>query len=238
MIIPIGDEIERTATPFQFATIIIMGICFAVWGWEINLPFEAVDGAFYSFGLVPAFLFGFRAPPPELAVIPPALTVITSMFMHGGWSHIIGNMLYLWVFGSSLEEACGHVRFVIFYILCGIGAAVGHALVDPAGIVPMIGASGAISGLLAAYMLVYPFNKVTVLVMLIGFVRVRLPALGVIGFWIAYQMYEMFAAAAAPEPEAGGVAWTAHVGGFATGAILIFVLRRPGVKMMQEPELS
>ena len=146
-------------------------------------------------------------------------------------------MIYLWVFGSSLEEACGHVRFVIFYILCGVGAAIGQALVDPGGTLPMIGASGAISGLLAAYMLVYPFNKVTVLIMLIGFFKVRLPAMAVIGLWIAYQMYAMFAAAAAPEPEIGGVAWTAHVGGFATGAVLIFVLRRPGVKMMQEPAL-
>jgi len=235
MIIPIGDEIERTATPFQFATIFILGACVAIWGWEFNLPAEEVQGAFYSYGLVPAFLFGFRAPPPEWAVIPAELTVLTSMFMHASWSHIIGNMLYLWVFGSSLEEACGHVRFVIFYILCGIGAAVGHALVDPAGIAPMIGASGAISGLLAGYMLVYPFNRVTLLVMLVGFVRVRVPALVVIGLWIVYQMYEMFSAAAAPGPQAGGVAWTAHVGGFATGALLIFVLRRPGVKLMQEP---
>lgn len=237
MFIPIGDEIERTATPFQFATILILATCVGVWGWEVNLPAEEVDGAFYSFGLVPAFLFGFREVPPELAVIPAELTVLTSMFMHGGWAHIIGNMVYLWVFGSSLEEACGHVRFVIFYILCGIGAGVGHALVEPAGLVPMIGASGAISGLLAGYLLVYPYNKVTLLVLLFSIVKVRVPALVVIGLWIAYQMYEMFAAAAAPEPQVGGVAWTAHVGGFVTGALLIFILRRPGVKMMQEPAL-
>lgn len=238
MIIPIGDEIERTATPFQFATIFMVAACVGVWGWEVNLPFEEVDNAFYAFGLVPAFLFGFREPSPELALIPSELTIITSMFMHGSWSHIIGNMVYLWVFGSSLEEACGHVRFVIFYVLCGIGAGVGHALADPAAAVPMIGASGAISGLLAAYMLVYPYNKVTLLVLLFSFVKVRLPALVVIGFWIAYQMYEMFSAAGTPEPQAGGIAWTAHVGGFATGALLIFVLRRPGVKLMQEPALS
>jgi membrane associated rhomboid family serine protease len=238
MIIPIGDEIERTATPFQFATIFMVAACVGVWGWQVNLPYEAVDDSFYAFGLVPAFLFGFREPAAEIAVIPPALTVITSMFMHGSWSHIIGNMLYLWVFGSSMEEACGHVRFVIFYILCGIGAGLGHALVEPAGVVPMIGASGAISGLLAAYMLVYPYNKVTLLVLILSFIKIRLPALLVIGFWIAYQIYEMFAAAAAPEAQAGGgIAWTAHVGGFATGALLIFVLRRPGVKLMQEPAL-
>jgi membrane associated rhomboid family serine protease len=237
MIIPIGDEIKRKATSFQFATIYILAACVAVWGWQVNLTPEQAEAAFYSFGLVPAFLFGYRAPSPELAVIPAELTIITSMFVHGGWLHIIGNMVYLWVFGGSLEEACGHVRFVIFYLLCGVGAAIGQALVDPAGTVPMIGASGAISGLLAAYLLVYPFNKVTMLVMIVGFFRVRVPAMAVIGFWIAYQMYEMFAAAAAPEPEAGGVAWTAHVGGFATGAVLIFFLRRPGVKMMQEPAL-
>lgn len=236
MFIPIGDEIERTATPFQFATILILTACIAVWGWEFNLPADAVNDAYYSFGLVPAFLFGFRVPPPELAIIPAELTIITSMFLHGGWAHIIGNMVYLWVFGSSLEEACGHVRFVIFYILCGIGAAVGQALVDPGGTIPMIGASGAISGLLAGYLLVYPYNKITVLVLLFSVIKVRLPALAVIGLWIAYQIYEMFAAAA-PGPDVGGVAWTAHVGGFATGLVLIFVLRRPGVKMMQEPAL-
>jgi len=237
MIIPIGDEIERRATPFQFATIAMLAICVAVWGWEFNLSREDFEGAFYSFGLVPAFLFGYRVPPPELAIIPAELTIFTSMFMHGGWSHIIGNMIYLWVFGSSLEEACGHVRFVIFYLLCGVGAAIGQAMVDPAGTIPMIGASGAISGLLAAYMLVYPFNRVTVLFMFIGIFKIRLPAMIVVGLWIAYQIYEMFAAAAAPDPAVGGVAWTAHVGGFATGAVLIFFLRRPGVKMLQEPAL-
>jgi len=238
MIIPIGDEIERTATPFAFATIAMLAACIGVWAWQMNLDPALVDDSFFSFGLVPAFLFGYRVPSPELAVIPAELTVITSMFMHGGWSHIIGNMIYLWVFGSSLEEACGHVRFVIFYLLCGIGAGLGHALVDPAATVPMIGASGAISGLLGAYLLVYPFNRVTVLVMMVAMFKVRLPALLVVGLWIAYQMYAMFAAAAAPEPEVGGVAWTAHVGGFATGAALIFFLRRPGVKMLQEPALS
>lgn len=237
MFLPIGDEIEREATPFQFATIFFMAACFAAWGWLINLPPGEAERAFYTFAMVPAFLFGYRTMPPEIAVMPVELTLITSMFMHASWSHIIGNMAYLWVFGSSLEEACGHVRFVIFYLLCGIGAAIGQALVDPTDIIPMVGASGAISRLLAAYMLVYPFNRVTILVMLIGFVRLRIPALVLVGLWIFYQMFEMFAAAANPHPEAGGVAWTAHVGGFATGAVLIFLLRRPGVKLMQEPEL-
>lgn len=237
MIIPIGDEIERTATPFQFATIILIACCVGLWGWLVNLPPDEGNQAFFSLSLIPSIFFGFRFHPEGFAIVPPELTIITSMFMHASWSHIIGNMIYLWVFGSSLEEACGHARFVIFYLLCGIGAGLGQALVDPASPVPMVGASGAISGLLAAYMLVYPYNKVTLLVMLIGFVRIRLPAMLVIGFWIFYQMFEMFAAAAAPEPQAGGVAWTAHVGGFATGAVLIFLLRRPGVKMMQEPAL-
>lgn len=235
MIIPVGDEIERKATIFQFATLFIVAACLGVWGWQINLPPGQAENVFYTHGLVPAFLFGYRFPPDEIGAIPPALTLLTSMFMHGGWSHIIGNMVYLWVFGSSLEEACGHVRFVIFYLLCGLGAGLGQAFVDPASTVPMIGASGAISGLLAGYMLVYPYNRVKLLVLLVGFVRIRLPALVVIGLWILYQMYEMFAAAAAPQPQAGGVAWTAHVGGFATGAVLIFLLRRPGVKLMQEP---
>ena len=117
MIIPIGDEIERRATPFQFATIAMLAICVTVWGWQFNLSREDFEGAFYSFGLVPAFLFGYRVPPPELAIIPAELTIITSMFMHGGWSHIIGNMIYLWVFGSSLEEAARNLGVPIDHSL-------------------------------------------------------------------------------------------------------------------------
>lgn len=235
MIIPIGDEIKRTATPYQFATIFMLLACVVVWGRQVNLPEEEFERVFYSFGLVPAVFFGHKPLPPELAIIPAWLTIFTSMFMHASWSHIFGNMAFLWVFGSSLEEACGHVRFVIFYLLCGIGAGIGQSLVDPAGVIPMVGASGAISGVLAAYMLVYPFNKVKLLIMIF---KVRVPAMSLIGFWIFYQLYEMFAAAAAPESQGGGVAWTAHVGGFLTGALLIFILRRPGVKMMQEPALQ
>ena len=234
MIIPLGDDVKRTWVNFQFATAFMLAACIVVWGRQINLPPEAFEQAFYSFGLVPAVFFGLKPLSPELAIIPSFLTIFTSMFMHASWSHIFGNMLFLWVFGSSLEMACGHVRFVIFYLLCGVGAGLGQSLVDPSGTVPMIGASGAISGVMAAYMLVYPYNKVKLLIFIF---KVRVPALALIGFWIFYQMYEMFSAAAAPVSQAGGVAWTAHVGGFATGMVLIFFLRRPGVKMMQEPAL-
>jgi membrane associated rhomboid family serine protease len=235
MFLPIGDDIEREAAPFQFLTMLLVFACVAAFGWELSLPPETAWDLIVSFTMIPAVVAGHEQLPWDMMLIPPEFTMVTSMFLHGGWEHLIGNMIFLWVFGSSMEEATGHVRFVFLYLLCGLAASFGHIMLDPASSVPTLGASGAISGIMGAYLLVYPFNRIKVLVFAMSIIVVRVPALLWIGGWIVWQCAEIWMAAAAPQPdEAGGVAWTAHVAGFVAGMFLIVFLRRPGVKLMGE----
>jgi membrane associated rhomboid family serine protease len=146
----------------------------------------------------------------------PAVSLVSSMFMHGGWLHLGGNMLYLWIFGNNVEDAMGHFRFVAFYLLCGAAAAAAQALSAPASTVPMIGASGAVSGILGAYLILHPFARVHTLIIIIFFVRIiELPALVVLGVWFMLQIMNSAGAAEA------GVAWYAHIGGFVAGLLLI-----------------
>jgi membrane associated rhomboid family serine protease len=187
--------------------------------------------------MIPAVVFGYEQLPYDMMVMPVEFSLVTSMFMHGGWEHLIGNMVFLWVFGSSVEEATGHFKFFFLYLLAGLAASFGHIMLDPTSSVPALGASGAISGIMGAYLLVYPFNRVKVLMMLPHVVVVRVPALLWIGGWIVWQCAEIWMAAAAPQAEGGGgVAWTAHVAGFVAGMFLIAFLRRSGVKLMSEPK--
>jgi membrane associated rhomboid family serine protease len=237
MFLPIGDDIEREAAPFQFLTILLVFGSVAAFGWEISLPPESAWQQIIPFTMIPAVLFGYEQLPLEMMLIPVEFTMVTSMFLHADWGHLIGNMIFLWVFGSSVEEATGHFRFILLYLLCGLAASFGHVMVDPTSSVPTLGASGAISGIMGAYLLVYPFNKIKVLVFAMSFVVVRVPALLWIGGWIFWQCVEIWSAAAAPQPdEAGGVAWTAHVAGFVAGMFLIAFLRRAGVKLMSDPK--
>jgi membrane associated rhomboid family serine protease len=150
------------------------------------------------------------------------------MFLHGGWMHLIGNMLYLWIFGNNVEDAMGHVKFVVFYVVCGILAATSHALTDPSSAVPMVGASGAISGVLGAYLLLYPHARVMVLIPLGIFARVMyVPAGFVLGFWFVLQL---LSGGMSLGQGGGGVAWFAHVGGFVAGMALIGLFKRPNVR--------
>lgn len=236
MFLPIGDDIEREAAPFQFLTMLLVFACVAAFGWEISLPPETAWDRIRPFTMIPAVVFGYEQLPWDMMVMPVEFSLVTSMFMHAGWEHLIGNMIFLWVFGSSIEEATGHVRFPVLYLLCGLAASFGHIMLDPTASVPTLGASGAISGIMGAYLLVYPFNRIKVLVFAMSFIVVRVPALLWIGGWIVWQCVEIWTAAAAPQPEAaGGVAWTAHVAGFVAGMFLIVFLRRPGVKLMGAP---
>ena len=237
MFLPIGDDIEREAAPFQFLTILFVFGCVGAFGWEISLPAETAWQQIIPFTMIPAVVFGYEQLPLEMMMIPVEFTMVTSIFLHGGWEHLIGNMIFLWVFGSSVEEATGHFRFFLLYLLCGLAASFGHIMVDPTSSVPTLGASGAISGIMGAYLLVYPFNRIKVLVFAMSIIVVRVPALLWIGGWILWQCVEIWSAAAGPQPdEAGGVAWTAHVAGFMAGMFLITFLRRPGVKLMSEPK--
>ena len=224
--IPLHDDNPTTIRPI--VTIGLIAACVLVFIWQLNLSGQNYARMVYGLGLIPAVLLGERPLPAELAVVAPELSLLTSMFLHGGWLHLIGNMLYLWIFGNNVEDAMGHVRFVLFYFACGIAAALAQVAQDPASVVPMIGASGAIGGVLGAYLLLHPKARVLVLLPL-GFLSqlVRIPAFIVLGLWFLLQFVYSTTAADA----GGGVAYWAHIGGFVAGAILILVFKRRDVSL-------
>jgi membrane associated rhomboid family serine protease len=176
-----------------------------------------MDAAIMILGFTPDALTGPPHRLPGYITVPGPATIFTSMFLHGGWLHLAGNMLYLWIFGNNIEDAMGHVRYLLFYLLCGIVAALSMAYINPHSQIPMVGASGAISGVLAAYMLLFPRARVTVIVPLgIIFYPLVISAIWVIGFWFVLQLISAaFTTAGQP-----GVAFWAHVGGFAMGLAL------------------
>jgi membrane associated rhomboid family serine protease len=212
--IPISDDNPTRLTPIL--TWALIGVCVLVYIWERSLG-HGMDAALLVFGFTPASLFSGYVPLPDVGEVPAGLTIFTSMFLHGSILHIAGNMLYLWIFGNNVEDAMGHLRYLLFYLICGVAAALTLAYIDPSSRVPMVGASGAISGVLAAYVLLFPRARVTVIVPLgIIFYPFRITAVWVVGFWFLLQLLS----AAATRPDQPGVAWWAHVGGFAAGAIL------------------
>ena len=183
-----------------------------------------------NLGLVPGELLGTAEPgtavplsPEWVCVVDPEpsyITLLTSMFLHGGWWHLILNMLFLWVFGNNIEDAMGHARFIVFYLVCGVAAAAAQMIVNPASPIPMVGASGAVSGVLGGYLLLYPTVRVHILVLLGFYVTtISLPAYVMLGYWVLLQVLGGIPALAGV--EAGGVAFWAHIGGFAAGLILI-----------------
>ncbi|MHA1600267.1 MAG: rhomboid family intramembrane serine protease [Alphaproteobacteria bacterium] len=219
--IPLHDDNPTSLRPL--VTIALIVACTLVFLWQVALPAQEAQIAIYAFGMIPAVLFGDAELPPRLAKIPTTLSLVTSMFLHGGWLHLIGNMLYLWIFGNNIEDSMGHRRFIVFYILCGIAAALTQAVQDPASVVPMIGASGAIGGILGGYIVLFPRARILVLVPLgILFFTLRIPAVVVLGIWFALQFFlSTMSSTGAP----GGVATWAHVGGFVAGLILIAPFR-------------
>jgi membrane associated rhomboid family serine protease len=221
-LIPYKDD--NPTTTFPFVTIGIITINVAVFLWEIFSPAGSKNIVF-AYGAVPFSLVTFESHQP----IHPALTVFTSMFMHGGFFHLGGNMLYLWIFGNNIEDRLGHLRFVFFYLLGGIFAAYTHAVTQPDSLVPMIGASGAISGVLGAYLLLYPYAKVYTIFFFGFFYQIlKVPALIVIGFWAIIQFINGIISKGVL--DSGGVAWFAHIGGFLFGILLVKLImpgRRP-----------
>ncbi|HEX7788094.1 MAG TPA: rhomboid family intramembrane serine protease, partial [Methylomirabilota bacterium] len=184
------DNPSRTTPVFTVALIVINALVFV---YQFSLEVGGREGAraaesfIREFGLVPCRLTGWCHGPPDLP--PPALTVVTSMFMHGGWFHIGGNMLYLGIFGNNVEDTLGHVRYLLFYLASGVAAALAQVAMGPGSDVPMVGASGAVSGVLGAYLLLFPHAHVTTLIILGFFFRVvRIPALVVLGFWFVIQV--------------------------------------------------
>jgi membrane associated rhomboid family serine protease len=227
--IPLRDDNPSGLKPIVSITFIAM--CVLVFLWQVAQGGRGGAIAMYSFGLVPSVLFGINELPAEIVKVPATLTVFTSMFMHGGWMHLIGNMLYLWIFGDNVEDSMGHGRFVVFYLLCGVAAALAQAIPDPSSTIPMVGASGAISGVLGAYLLLYPHARVLVLIPL-GFIlqTVRLPAGIVLALWFVLQLVSNMMA----QPGSGGVAFRAHIGGFVAGMLLVLVFRKRGVRLFHQ----
>jgi membrane associated rhomboid family serine protease len=216
--LPLYDDAPHTGA--EFATYGLIILCSVVFLWQLQQP-HGGDQVAFAYGMIPAVLFGHADLPLRLRHVAPWETIFTSMFLHGGWAHILGNMLYLWLFGRGVEAPLGFVRFLVLYFVSGVVAALTQALVDPESTVPMIGASGAIAGVLGAYLVLHPRGNVVVLIWIILFVRlVTVPAVILLGLWFLLQV--MGAAGSHGEP---GVAVWAHVGGFITGLLLVTVLR-------------
>jgi membrane associated rhomboid family serine protease len=226
---PLSDDNPRQGP--ATVTWSLIAVCVAVFLWQFSLG-EAGEVAIYGFGMIPARLFGGAELSAAIPTVSPPLTIVTSMFMHGGFLHLGGNMLYLWIFGDNVEDSMGHLRFLVFYVACGAAAALAQAWVDPASTIPMVGASGAISGVLGAYILLHPRATVRTLIVLGFFVTiVHVPAAIVLGIWFVMQF---LSAAAMPTGE-GGVAFWAHVGGFVAGVVLVFPFKRRAVALWQAP---
>jgi membrane associated rhomboid family serine protease len=223
--IPLRDDNPIRSTPV--VNVALIALCVIAFLWEITLPDDVAEQAINLLGFIPAVFFG-RA---DLAQhwIAPELSIVTSMFLHGGWMHLLGNMLYLWIFGDNIEDRVGHVRYALFYVLCGLCAALAQGLADTSSTVPMIGASGAISGVLGAYIVLYPRAKVLVVVpLLVIFYTLRVPAWLVLGMWFVGQLLSSFSTRGidVTTSRGPGVAFLAHVGGFVVGVLLISLFVR------------
>ena len=256
MFVPISDDNPLRSIRWPFVTVGLIALNVIFYLLEITERGQSVAA---SFAIIPTELFQVRVfggparGPYDVWAIPESLTLVTYMFLHGDPLHLVGNMLFLWVFGDNVEDAMGHFKFIIFYLLCGIIGGIVHALnaeygfalllfkaaaiKETAGKVPLIGASGAVAGVIAAYVLLYP--RVMVWVLAFRIIPLRINAALALGAWIATQFVMLLI------PDQGPVAWWAHIGGIAAGAILILFMRRPDVplfgrqpKSETEPPLS
>ena len=219
--IPLKDDNPTYRTPI--VTYSIVAICVIVFILEITSSSYNNGQLFYSYGLIPAVFTGQATLPNEIAGLPTEITLISSMFMHGGFMHLIGNMLYMWIFADNIEDEIGPIRFLIFYLLAGMAAALTQVYLNTSSTIPMIGASGAIGGVLGAYIVNHPKAKVLVLIPFGFFSQIiKIPALYVLGFWFVLQ----FINSSLSSSTGGGVAYGAHIGGFIFGVIAILFFNK------------
>ncbi len=221
--IPVHDDNPTHIIPW--VTMALIAACVLTYIWQVLHDPHGQQVIVYALGVIPAVLIEDAALAPEISWLPAGMTIFTSMFLHGGFMHLAGNMLYLWVFGNNIEDAMGHVRFIVFYLLCGVIAVYAYALPESGSVIPMIGASGAISGVLGAYLLLHPKARVLVIIPL-GFypLSLRLPAVFVLVFWFVMQLVNSFS-----NNEQGGIAFAAHIGGFIAGMLLIVVFKHKSI---------
>jgi rhomboid family protein len=216
--IPLKDDNPTRTVPF--VTMALIAANSLVFLWELSLTPERQQQAILSLAVVPSELSRIASLGTD-ALLYNGMTLVTAMFVHGSLLHLAGNMLYLWIFGNNIEDVMGHVRFAVFYLLCGLAATLTQVAANPASRAPMIGASGAIAGVLGAYLILFPTARVLTLFYLIVFVRVvPVPAVIILGVWFLLQLVS------AGEIAPGGVAWFAHIGGFVAGLAFIVPFRR------------
>jgi membrane associated rhomboid family serine protease len=227
MFTPLKDENSLKIIPYQFVTVSLIAVFALIFLWPLTLSDEESRRLLLSYAINPAAVFG-NANLPDFATIPAELTILTSLFLHIGWLHILSNLLYLWVFGDNVENSMGHVMYLGSFLVCGIAGGILHAAINSDYIIPTVGASGAVSGVLGAYLMLHP--RVRVLALVFHFYPVHLPAYIVLCGWIVLQVIM-----AAFDATPGGVAWWAHIGGFATGAILITFLKYPHIRLFDRP---
>ena len=222
MVIPIYDNDPLERNHRAYVTFALIAINIAIYAFQDATSDNVATEMLRNFALFPAAVTGEAV---TGGFVPPSLTLVTYMFLHGGWLHVLLNMLFLFVFGDNIEDALGRTRFVTFYLLCGMAGGAAHVLASPQSNVPLVGASGAIAGVIAAYMMIRPCAKITVLAF--GIIPFRLASYWVLGFWALSQVWHVFSL------EKSDTAWWAHVGGLVAGAILIVIIRPAGVALFE-----
>ncbi len=226
MFIPLHDQNSLKSIRLQFVTLALIAANVVIWLLtatpQVATAIEA-HSIYYSYGFVPAVINDLAELPVDLVVLPETTSYLTYAFLHGGFMHLAGNMLFLWVFGDNVEDAMGHIKFLGFYLACAAIGAWAHAFMQPASEAPLIGASGAAAGVVGAYLVLHP--KVKVWVLALGRIPLRLSAFWVLGAWFAFQIFNLVYSTDAE------VSWAAHVGGFIAGVILVVILKKRGVKL-------
>lgn len=233
MFVPLHDRNPLIFIPYQYVTIGLIAVNVLVYivfqtGW-----FYPIDDRIAAFAFIPAEFWSEGAPFRSHVIVPDGAlpvaegwTLVSYMFVHGSLLHLLGNMLFLWVFGDNVEDALGHFRFLLFYLMCGVFAGLAHSAVMKASDIPVIGASGAVAGIVAAYLMLHP--KVKIWVLALWRIPIKITAAWVLGAWVLLQLFS------AVTSEGEGIAWWAHVGGMAAGAVLVTFMRRPGVALFDQ----
>lgn len=214
--LPLGDDNQRRRITTPWVTWGLMFLCFLVFIYQQGIGPLAEGEFVFAAGLIPAVLLGEAEFADHIAHLPAPLTLLSYQFLHGDWDHLLGNMLFLWIFGDNVEDAMGHRRFLVFYLLGGVAAGLAHALLEPGSPVPLIGASGAISAVLGAYLLLHPFARIIVLLVV---VPLRLPAWVLLLVWFGFQFVAL------GDAMDDSVAWVAHIAGFLAGAALVSLFK-------------
>ncbi|KKB08291.1 hypothetical protein VE26_13440 [Devosia chinhatensis] len=223
MFLPLHDSNPIRHVDFPIVNYGLIGLTILVFLIQSSLPPSGFDQAAINFGMIPIVVRDLY--PQPLPWLPDWATLVTYAFLHADWLHLLTNMLFLWVFGDNIEDALGHIKYFVFYLTCAAAAAGLHLLFNLSGNGPLIGASGAVAGVMGAYVLLYPHARVFVLARIVWFIPLPVPAFWMLGFWIASQFFYVLVGAD------DGVAWWAHIGGFIAGLVLAPLLRRPGVRL-------